>query len=135
MARAQKGRHLSRKRAARERIVSRLESINTNAMVANTHFTASKGVITNRVISKKKAKKLARNRKYAHIRKFGPKKHGSKDDDTMEIDGGNHSSRGQRRHIEKEDPIRKALWLVVENEPKQPINPVGKGTTLGGPAF
>lgn len=90
------------------------------------------GVIANTVISKKKAKKIERNMKYAQLRRESTKKN-SGDVEMIDEDGLASGHSGA-----KESAVRKALWTVVENAKVSGVPllaAVGEGTTLGGPAF
>ncbi|KAF6010761.1 hypothetical protein HII13_002874 [Brettanomyces bruxellensis] len=140
LSRARRGKHLSSKRAYRTSRLSRLEASNKNSLTPNTKLIAANGVITNRVLSKKRAKKIARNMKYAKARKEQSKKIvddlNKKNDDSMDIDSEHKSNRRELRHPDKEDPIRKALWLLIEkNGSMFPDSASTEGTTLGGPSF
>jgi len=122
--------------------LSQLEASNKNRLTPNTKLIAANGVITNRVLSKKRAKKIARNMKYAKARKEQSKKiiedlDHKNDDESMDIDGQQKPSRKELRHPDKEDPIRKAFWSLIEHGAGHmfPVNTSTEGTTLGGPSF
>ncbi|VEU19517.1 DEKNAAC100681 [Brettanomyces naardenensis] len=140
LVRSQKGRHLGKKRAASKQRILELESSNTNELVPNTELTASaSGVITNRVVSKKRAKKNARNIKYINARSVNGTKllvdlQAKKD--LMEVDG-EEEEEDKGKSQKKSDPIREALWSVVADVANGglKIDSTGEGTTLGGPSF
>ncbi|ODQ45878.1 hypothetical protein PICMEDRAFT_17141 [Pichia membranifaciens NRRL Y-2026] len=96
------------------------------------------GVITNRVISNKKARKVERNLKYAQLRRDGAvhAKRSSGGDVEMADEGA--AARSGKTSGAKESAVRKALWTVVEDAKVSGV-PVavaaGEGTTLGGPSF
>lgn len=87
------------------------------------------GVLANKVLSNKKAKKLERNLKYAQLRNQEGKKK-NVDIEMNEQDLANVK--------EKENIYRKALWEVVENSKSNGLLlalPSGEGTTLGSASF
>lgn len=87
------------------------------------------GVLANRVVSNKKAKKLERNLKYAKLRQQVGKKKAA----DVEM-----SEEDMTELKEKENIYRKALWKVVENSKVNGLtfaSPSGEGTTLGSAVF
>ncbi|GME97947.1 hypothetical protein B5S28_g3025 [[Candida] boidinii] len=100
--------------------------------------------ITNKTISKKTAKKIERNRKYAILRNGGKNAKKllidiqAKKESSMDIDGTEESSNANSNSKRsKSDLVREALWSVIEdvatNNYNVDVN--GEGTTLGGPFF
>lgn len=87
------------------------------------------GVLANKVLSNKKAKKLERNLKYAQLRN----QEGKKKNVDIEMNEQNLAN-----VKEKENIYRKALWEVVENSKSNGLLlalPSGEGTTLGSASF
>ena len=96
------------------------------------------GVIANTVISKKKARKLERNLKYAQLRRETgvPAKRSSGGDVEMADEGA--AGRSGKTSGARESAVRKALWTVVEDAKVSGVAvalAAGEGTTLGGPSF
>lgn len=123
-----------RQRRAQQSVTVIKTSQGTTAIVPITNNRG--GVIANTIISKKKAKKMERNLKYAEMRrnnKINTQSKGDTDVD-MKIDTDVEvNNKGG-----KESAIRKALWTIVENEKVSGVPlaiVVGEGTTLGGPSF
>ncbi|EGW30215.1 ribosome biogenesis protein ALB1 [Spathaspora passalidarum NRRL Y-27907] len=83
--------------------------------------------MTNVTLSKKRAKKIARNQKY-----FAANIKTKSDDVTMEID--NETVEEKQSKL---DQIKKALWSVIENHSKNGYSVVAdaEGTTLGVQSF
>ncbi|TID22555.1 hypothetical protein CANINC_003330 [Pichia inconspicua] len=87
------------------------------------------GVIANKILSNKKAKKLERNFKYAQMRK----QEGRKKNTDIVMNEQNIAD-----VKEKENIYRKALWDVVESSKVNGVPlalPSGEGTTLGSASF
>lgn len=100
--------------------------------------------ITSKSISKKTAKKIERNRKYAILRNGGKNAKKllidiqAKKESSMDIDGesSNASSNANTKRSQS-DLVREALWSVIEDVATNNYNVdvTGEGTTLGGPFF
>ncbi|QPG76851.1 hypothetical protein FOA43_004245 [Brettanomyces nanus] len=131
ISRSRKGLHLNRKRAAGSRRMLEMEAANTNKLVPDTSFTlASGGMVTNRVVSKKRAKKDRRNMKYIKARNVDKSKllvDLQAKQDNMDVD----------LEDDKKDTIRSALWCLAEDTTTKmfKIDASGEGTTLGGPSY
>ncbi|CAL1190591.1 unnamed protein product [Candida parapsilosis] len=105
---------LSRKRSLRN-------SIQTNCCPIHGEAPAPSSVMTTNTLSKKRAKKIARNQKY-----FTKKQEG---DILMNIDNDIKNS--------KLEQAKKALWELIESREKNGPAVVadGEGTTLGVQSF
>lgn len=124
--------HLASKRRQRRSQQSVAMIQTAKGTTAVVPVSTAGGVIANTVISKKKAKKIERNMKYAQLRRESTKKN-SGDVEMIDEDGLAGGRSGA-----KESAVRKALWTVVENAKVSGVPllaAVGEGTTLGGPAF
>ncbi|OWB81853.1 hypothetical protein B5S33_g473 [[Candida] boidinii] len=100
--------------------------------------------ITSKSISKKTAKKIERNRKYAILRNGGKNAKKllidiqAKKESSMDIDGeASNASSNSNTKRSKSDLVREALWSVIEDVATNNYNVdvTGEGTTLGGPFF
>ncbi|GME71367.1 unnamed protein product [[Candida] boidinii] len=100
--------------------------------------------ITSKSISKKTAKKIERNRKYAILRNGGKNAKKllidiqAKKESSMDIDGeASNASSNANTKRSKSDLVREALWSVIEDVATNNYNVdvTGEGTTLGGPFF
>lgn len=89
------------------------------ALYTGTGPTAT-GVLTNNILSKKRAQKLARNQKYINKRAGIDIDMDPKTKSTKESDLGK---------------IKAALWNVIENKHFIKVDTDAEGTTLGVPTF
>jgi ribosome biogenesis protein ALB1 len=128
--------HLASKRRQRRAIqnVTIVKQSNGSTAIIPLNSTRSNnGVITNTVISKKKAKKLERNLKYAQLRRENNSNSNKKDVEMTELVDDNNNNNS------KENPYRKALWNVVEEANVKGgvvlTAAFGEGTTLGSASF
>ncbi|EDK47256.1 conserved hypothetical protein [Lodderomyces elongisporus NRRL YB-4239] len=129
-------RSLSRKRAARSSVQTR----SSTSRYASKSLTAprptdskslalytgetplSQSVMTTNTLSKKRAKKIARNQKYLSQKQ--------EDELMMDMDK-------QMKEKSRLDKVKKALWDLIENFEKNgpTVLPTGEGTTLGVQSF
>lgn len=124
-----------RQRRANQSVTVIKTSQGTTAIVPITNNRG--GVIANTVISKKKAKKMERNLKYAEMRRNNKvNNHKKVDIDVdMKVDDNDVELNNKGG---KESAIRKSLWTIVESAKVSGVPlaiAVGEGTTLGGPSF
>ncbi|CAI6732046.1 ANL_collapsed_G0028730.mRNA.1.CDS.1 [Saccharomyces cerevisiae] len=133
---------LNKKRAQRERAVAldlyfqnkKNESQNSTAVTLQ-NASSSPASITTRTLSKKRAKKIERNLKYATQRKLLVDA-SAKLEDEMEIDldGGKKVKENEKKS--SLTLVKEALWSVIDDTASQGlIIENGQGTTLGGPFF
>lgn len=101
---------------------------------ARDDHASSKG-ITNRTLSKKRAKKIERNLRYAQQRKLlTDAAAGVEEGMDIDIDGGKRKNKKE----EKTDlsMVKDALWKAIEDTTNTGlVLENGQGTTLGGPFF
>lgn len=105
---------------------------------AGNGTASTNGAVTSRTLSKKRAKKIERNLKYAEQRRLLTDLTAKLEDSNegMEIDavGG-----GRAKKVEKKTAlgqVKEALWNVIEDSSSQGlVIGSGQGTTLGGPMF
>lgn len=102
---------------------------------ARDDHASSKG-ITNKTLSKKRAKKIERNLKYAQQRKLLTDATAKIEEDMdIDIDGGKKKS---KKEVEKTalGKVKDALWNAIEDTANAGlVLENGQGTTLGGPFF
>ncbi|CCE61791.1 hypothetical protein TPHA_0B01190 [Tetrapisispora phaffii CBS 4417] len=108
---------------------SSLNSSNSNLSSATTTKT----------LSKKRAKKIARNLKYVQQRKLLVDVQAKHEND-MAIDADSVAKVERQKGNGKEKTVlarmKDALWNVLEDSSSQPlVLATGQGTTLGGPSF
>ncbi|OUM54227.1 hypothetical protein BVG19_g3586 [[Candida] boidinii] len=147
--RIRKAQSLAKKRVRRgttPRSTERTTVVLPSTSIALYTGDASDGSIgiTSKSISKKTAKKIERNRKYAILRNGGKNAKKllidiqAKKESSMDIDGesANTSSNANTKRS-KSDLVREALWSVIEDVATNNYNVdvTGEGTTLGGPFF
>jgi ribosome biogenesis protein ALB1 len=111
--------------------VTTIKNSSGSTAIVSLSSSTGGGVLVNTVISKKKAKKVERNMKYAaaRARVSATGKEKKKLDAEMRVD---------EEVADKENVYRAALWNLVENVKVNgvPLTGVaGQGTTLGNPLF
>jgi ribosome biogenesis protein ALB1 len=111
--------------------VTTIKNSSGSTAIVSLSSSTGGGVLVNTVISKKKAKKVERNMKYAaaRARVSATGKEKKKLDAEMRVD---------EEVADKENVYRAALWNLVENVKVNgvPLTGVaGQGTTLGSPLF
>lgn len=94
--------------------------------------------LTTKTLSKKRAKKIERNLKYAEQRRLlAELQDKAENEDGMELDV--PSSNKSQKNEEKKSKLTKmkdALWKVIDDSSSQGlVLEGGQGTTLGGPVF
>lgn len=123
-----------RQRRAQQSVTVIKTSQGTTAIVPITNNRG--GVIANTIISKKKAKKMERNLKYAEMRRNNKVNTQNKGDTDVDMKVDNDVEINNKGG--KESAVRKALWTIVEGAKVSGVPlaiAVGEGTTLGGPSF
>lgn len=110
------------------------ESQNSTAVTLQ-NASSSPASITTRTLSKKRAKKIERNLKYATQRKLLVDA-SAKLEDEMEIDldGGKKVKENEKKS--SLTLVKEALWSVIDDTASQGLIIENRqGTTLGGPFF
>ncbi|QLL33793.1 hypothetical protein HG536_0F01180 [Torulaspora globosa] len=99
--------------------------------------TAGNQALTTKTLSKKRAKKIERNLKYAEQRKLLAELQDKvANEDGMEVDV--QAGKSQKREEKKSSlaKMKDALWRVIDDSSSQGlVLNGGQGTTLGGPVF
>ncbi|QLQ78556.1 hypothetical protein HG537_0A08030 [Torulaspora globosa] len=97
--------------------------------------TGQDGVLTTKTLSKKRAKKIERNLKYAEQRKLLAELQDKvENEDGMEVDV--PAGKTQKREEKKSSltKMKDALWKVLDDSSSEGfVLTKGQGTTLGGP--
>ncbi|EDO18124.1 hypothetical protein Kpol_1031p28 [Vanderwaltozyma polyspora DSM 70294] len=89
--------------------------------------------ITTKTLSKKRAKKIERNLKYAQQRKLLVDVQ-AKEDIDMNVES--NKTKGNGKEKTPLTKMKDALWNVIEDTSSQGLTlKTGQGTTLGGPTF
>lgn len=107
----------------------------------NKDSASSGNKITTKSLSKKRAKKIERNLKYADQRKLLTDVQAKLEENDMDMDHNKALVRKQDINITKISKnnmslVREALWKVIEDTSAQGlVIENGNGTTLGGPFF
>lgn len=91
----------------------------------NGNALTATGVVTNRTLSNKRAKKLERNLRYIAQRLSTGKPTGDVD---MDVDA-------VEQRLTQLEQTKAALWSVLEKKDSLRAVPLGEGTTMGVPAF
>ncbi|GMG33536.1 unnamed protein product [Ambrosiozyma monospora] len=143
--RQRKSKSLGRKKVLRGSI-TKTRSVSTEPTAASTSSAVAlytgavqpTGPVTSNTLSKKRAKKIERNKKYAKARKFNSDQLlvDLQAKEEMDIDDDNEE---EVKEVKKQSEtfVREALWTVIEDAAAGSfqIDVSGEGTTLGGPVF
>ncbi|AJR73342.1 Alb1p [Saccharomyces cerevisiae YJM1400] len=110
------------------------ESQNSTAVTLQ-NASSSPASITTRTLSKKRAKKIERNLKYATQRKLLVDASAKLEDEMdIDLDGGKKVKENEKKS--SLTLVKEALWSVIDDTASQGlIIENGQGTTLGGPFF
>lgn len=119
------GRKRSSRPSAPERYSARAAPKST-ALALYNGTAKSEGVLTTQTLSKKRQRKIERNKRYAEKRRNPDVEAMKIDDEPQESDKQTEGQKVQR--------VREALWTVASNFSGAKAS-FGEGTTLGGPVY
>lgn len=100
----------------------------------NDKTTIGSGVVTNKTLSKKRAKKIERNLKYAQQRKLINDVNLDKEVDLI---GDENMEGGKNKKINNLTKVKDAMWNIIDDSNSTGLMLIsnGQGTTLGSAGF